>query len=104
MSENGRYALTTPEETALTLAAKIRRLRLQRKWRQATLAARAGVSLASLRRFERTGLVSLKHLLRLAFALGRLDDFAQLLVPPPAGSIHELEEQTEKSEVLRGSR
>ena len=85
------YQLYTPEEVALRLAEHTRRLRLNLKWKQSTLAERAGVSLPTLRRFERTGLISLKHLLRLAFALGRVDDFWTLLEPSVAGSIKELE-------------
>jgi len=74
----------------LRLSEQVRHLRLNLKWKQSTLAERAGVSLPSLRRFERTGLISLKHLLRLAFALGRLDDFWPLLEPSAATSIKEM--------------
>ncbi|HDZ11497.1 MAG TPA: XRE family transcriptional regulator, partial [Bacteroidetes bacterium] len=80
------YQLETPEETARELAAKVRKVRLARKWKQSTLADRAGVSLASLRRFEQTGQISLKNLLLLAFALGRLDNFASLFQQSKAGS------------------
>lgn len=97
------YQLSTPEETALELADKIRQLRLARKWKQATLAEYSGVSLASLRRFERTGQSSLKNLLRLVFALGRLNDFEQLLQPVKAGSIAELEAITALRKPKRGS-
>ena len=85
------FQLYTPEEVSLRLAEHVKRLRLQHKWKQSTLAERAGVSLPTLRRFEQTGLISLKHLLRLAFALGRLDDFWNLLEPSVAGSIREME-------------
>ena len=85
------YQLYTPEEVSLRLAEHVRRLRLHNKWTQATLAKRAGVTLPTLRRFERTGLVSLKHLLRLSLALGRLDEFWTLLEPSAATSIKELE-------------
>jgi len=98
------YNLTTPEETARNLAEKARTLRLTRNWRQATLAERSGVTLASLQRFERTGQVSLKNLLKLAFALGRLADFEQPLQPPPAGSIAELEATTRPQKPKRGSK
>lgn len=90
------YALLTPEEVALQLAKKNQALRLARNWKQATLAERSGVTLASLRRFERTGQASLQNLLKLTFALGRLSDFESLLQPLSAGSIAELETQTRK--------
>ena len=98
------FVLATPEETARQLAEKAQALRLARNWKQATLAERSGVSLGSLQRFERTGLVSLQNLLKLAFALGRLDDFEQALEPPPAGSIAELEATANPHKPRRGAK
>jgi HTH-type transcriptional regulator / antitoxin HipB len=86
-----RFSLVTPEQVSKTLAARVRALRLARGWKQSTLAKRSGVSLASLRRFEESGKVSLQSLLDVAFALNRLDDFDSLLQPPSASSIAELE-------------
>ncbi|MDA8020192.1 MAG: helix-turn-helix transcriptional regulator [Thermoanaerobaculia bacterium] len=80
----------TPEEVSHNLAARLRRLRLDRGWKQTTLAQRSGVSLGSLRRFESSGAISLANLLKLAFALRRLDDFGDLLRPPPARTTEEL--------------
>jgi HTH-type transcriptional regulator / antitoxin HipB len=101
---NKEYSLLTPEETAQNLAGKMRELRLARNWKQVTLAERSGVTPASLRRFERTGLVSLQNLLKLAFALGRLDDFEQLLQQPDAASIAELEAADKRHKPKRGSK
>ena len=97
------YDLVVPEDVSAELAARVRNLRLMRKWKQSTLAARAGVSLASLRRFEQTGLVSLKNLLRLSFALGRLGDYDELLQPPAAESLAALEALVERPRRKRGS-
>ncbi|HEX3532211.1 MAG TPA: helix-turn-helix transcriptional regulator [Thermoanaerobaculia bacterium] len=85
------FSLQTPEQVSKTLAARVRALRLARGWKQSTLAERSGVSLASLRRFEASGRASLQHLLALAFALNRLDDFDALLQPARAASLAELE-------------
>lgn len=85
------FTLQTPEQVEKTLASRIRALRLAQGWKQVTLAERSGVSLASLRRFEASGRISLQHLLRLAFALYRLDDFDTLLQAPRASSLAELE-------------
>jgi transcriptional regulator with XRE-family HTH domain len=101
---NYRLSLSTPEETAQQLASKTRVLRLARNWKQATLAERSGVTLASLRRFEHTGQVSLQNLLKLAFALGRLDDFEALFKAPVASSIAELEAATSQRQPKRGSK
>ena len=75
---------TPPEAVEQQLAERIRVLRLQRDWKQSTLATRAGVSLPTVRRYERTGRTTVRNLLRLCHALGRLDEFAELLQPPPA--------------------
>lgn len=87
------YALITPEKVALDLAARLKELRLGRGWKRSTLAERSGVSLGSLRRFEEKGEASLDNLLKLVFALGRLDDFERLLEPPIATTMAELEAQ-----------
>lgn len=97
------YQLVTSEEVAGTLASRMQQLRLQRAWKQSSLARRSGISLASLRRFEQTGQISMKGLLRLSFALGRLSDFDTLLVPPPASSIEELAKQSTKPCRKRGT-
>ncbi len=96
------YSLHTPEQISTDLAGRLRRLRLARGWRQATLAERSGVSLGSLRRFETSGRVSLQNLLKLAFALGRLDDFEALFKAPAAASIAELEAAESRPTRKRG--
>lgn len=85
------FSLQTPEQVGKSIAARLKILRLAKGWKQATLAERSGVSLASLRRFETSGQVSLQHLLALAFALNRLDDFDALFQAPRASSLAELE-------------
>ena len=83
--------LLMPGEMATQLASRMKTLRLGRKLTRDTLASRAGVTSASLKRFETTGKASLELVLKLAAALGRLDEFGKLLTPPPATSIKELE-------------
>ena len=95
-------SLVTPSEVARSLADRARALRLADRWARDTLANRAGVSSASLKRFERTGKGSLELLLKVAHALGRLDEFGRLLDPPPARSIAELERRAEAPPPRRG--
>lgn len=97
-----KYSLQTPEKVSAALAGRLKALRLARGWRQVTLAERSGVSLGSLRRFEASGRASLQNLLKLAFALGRLDDFDALFEPPPASSIAELEARERQPVRRRG--
>ena len=96
------FSLETPEQVSRKLATRVKALRLARGWKQITLAERSGVSLASLRRFEESGRVSLQSLLDLAFALNRLDDFDALLQPPPAASLAELEAAEKRPARKRG--
>ncbi len=96
------FSLATPEQVAKDLAGRAKALRLAQGWKQTTLAERSGVSLASLRRFEESGRISLQSLLALAFALHRLDDFAAVLKLPPASSIAELEKVEQRPVRKRG--
>jgi len=82
--------LETVQELANGVAARIRSIRLDNDLTQAGLAARSGVTLASLRRFETTGQIAFESLIRLTQALGRDGDIAALLAPPPMASLDEL--------------
>lgn len=96
------YSLHTPEEISQLLAARLKELRLVKRWKRCSLAERSGVTEASLKRFEQTGKVSMENFLKLVFALGRVDEMETLLKPPRARSIKELEQQ-EKETPRRGS-
>ena len=96
------YSRQTPEGTAEALAVRMRRIRLAKGWKQATLAERSGVTMASLRRFESSGKVSLQNLLKLAFALNRISDFDVIFEAPRAASMAELETGEAKPSRKRG--
>jgi transcriptional regulator with XRE-family HTH domain len=96
------FPLQTPEQVSRALADRVKALRLAKGWKQATLAERSGISLASLRRFETSGQAALQLLLDVAFALNRLDDFDALLQPPRASSIAELEAAEKQPTRRRG--
>ena len=85
------YGLLTQKEMVEILAVRLKELRLSNKWKRTTLADRSGVSVASLIRFEQSAQISLDNFLKLLFALGRLDEVNNLLLPPVAGSIDELD-------------
>lgn len=67
-----------PNEIAKDIALKEKSKRKKIKLTQVELSARAGVSLASLKRFEQTGEISFVSLLKLAAVLNELDDFEKL--------------------------
>jgi transcriptional regulator with XRE-family HTH domain len=87
----------TVDEVGAGIASRFKARRLAMNLTQRDLASRAGVSLASLKRFEREGLISLSSLLSLAMALGCLDDFERLAsesvssqVPPSLDALLEI--------------
>lgn len=96
-------ALRTPTAVARLLGERVVELRLTRNWKRETLAQRAGVSLPTLRRLETTGQASLASLLKVALALGCLEQFEQVLIPPPARSFTELDQRTVARRRKRGT-
>jgi transcriptional regulator with XRE-family HTH domain len=80
----------SPTDVSNGLAKRARRRRLDENLTQPGLAARAGVTVASLRRFERTGAVSLENLIRIALALGVASEFSQLFPPRETRSLDEI--------------
>ena len=83
-------SLLSPEEFGLELAGRARRRRLEADLSQAGLAKRAGITTSSLKRFERSGEVSLERLVRIAMALGATRGFEQLFAADDARSLDEL--------------
>ncbi|MCD8083958.1 MAG: helix-turn-helix domain-containing protein, partial [Clostridiales bacterium] len=57
---------------------------------QVRLSERSDVSLGSIKRFERTGEISLSSLVKIAFALGCEEDFDQLFARKEYRSIQEV--------------
>jgi transcriptional regulator with XRE-family HTH domain len=86
-----------PVETQLLLANRLKALRLVTGHKQTTLACLAGVSDSPLKRFVNTGKISLKSLLRLSHALGRLQEFGSLFEEPQAETLAELKAGSEKN-------
>ena len=68
----------TPADVQRDLAARFKARRLALNLTQQGLSERSGVSWGSLRRFERTGLIALEALLKLATVLDCLGDFDQI--------------------------
>lgn len=60
------------------VAGRFRNARRMAKISQMTMAERSGVSLGSIKRFERTGEISLSSLIKLALVLGYEEDFNDL--------------------------
>ena len=81
--------------TEINIAQKIVRLRKRKKITQKQLAARSGVSLGSLKRFEQSGEISLQSLTKIAIALDVENELEDLFNNVPFASIEEvINEQT----------
>ena len=65
-------SLITPAKAKTALAANMRERRLALNLTQAGLSQRSGVALATLRKFEQSGSVSLDNLLKLMLVVGGL--------------------------------
>jgi len=81
---------STPDEVALQMAARVKARRLELNLTQEGLAARAGIRFATYRRFEQTGEISLKGLLRIGFALNALAEFDTLFAQKQYRSLDEV--------------
>lgn len=72
--------IKTMREIIDALAARAKTRRLALNLTQAGLELRSGVSLGTIKLFERTGKISLESLVKITIALGVSDDFGLLFV------------------------
>ena len=61
--------MLSSEETTLAIAARLKSRRLAHQLTQQGLADRSGVALGTLKKFERSGQISMQSFVRLAIAL-----------------------------------
>ncbi|MBR1828879.1 MAG: helix-turn-helix transcriptional regulator [Atopobiaceae bacterium] len=80
----------TPDTIQAELAGRVRARRKELGYSQQELARRSGVSLGSLKRFEREHEVSLASLVKLSIALDCREDFDGLFSRKRYGSIAEV--------------
>lgn len=89
------FNVLSSNELAGQIAARVKARRLELNLTQEGLAARAGLKFATYRRFEHTGEISLKGLLRIGFALNALSEFDALFAQKQYQSLDDvLNEQT----------
>lgn len=74
----------------MQIAGRVKARRLELDLTQEGLALRAGLKFATYRRFEQTGEISLKGLLRIGFALNVLSDFDALFAQRQYQSLDEI--------------
>lgn len=84
------FKSATPQEINIEIANRIRAIRRRRKISQEKLSEQSGVSLGSVKRFERSGDISLLSLSKIAIALGIEKELQNLFVSVPFQSIEEI--------------
>lgn len=80
----------TPSDVALRLATKMKGIRKRKKITQKELAGRSNVSYATLRKFEKTGQISLESFIKLTMELGLIQEINNLFTEPVYSSIEEV--------------
>ena len=80
----------TPTEIGVLIAQRIRSVRRKRKLSQVKLSEKSGVSLGSVKRFERNGEISLISLTKIAIALNCEIELIKLFEDIPPESIQEI--------------
>lgn len=75
---NNLAFLKSPSAVQMDIAKRMVERRKSMKWTQEELSNRSGVSLGSLRRFERTGEISLSSLVKIAFVMNAVSDMENL--------------------------
>ena len=79
--------IQTPATVASLLARRARKRRIAAGLSREALAAKAGVSRDTVKRFEQTGQGTLESLLRIALALGTLGEWESLFAEPETGTL-----------------
>ena len=94
----------TPDEIMRSISQRVKERRLEKNFTQMTLASRAGLTLASYRRFETTGEISFRSLVMIALALDMTSEFETLFSTPTYQSIDQLLKLTNSPKRKRGAR
>lgn len=94
-------ALDTAPDLRETVRVAARDRRIALGITQVDLAARSGVPLGTLKRFERLGEVSLSALLAIAEALDALEGFHSLFPMPEARTLEDIELQSARPKRVR---
>ncbi|MDC6365664.1 MULTISPECIES: helix-turn-helix domain-containing protein [Flavobacteriaceae] len=99
-------SLITSKKAQNKVAQNIRALRLEKGYTQKGLSERSGVSYASLRKFEQTGIISLESFFKLAMVLGCLEKLIEATQPieNEFSSIDEVLDKKQEKKPKRGWR
>ena len=91
----------TPVTIAQSSASRAKQRRVALRLTQAEAAQKAGLSLATYRRFEQKGQITLTGLLQIAFALDCMSDFKALFATQSWATMDDMLKQTQQSQRVR---
>ena len=91
----------TPNSVAQRVASQAKRRRVAMRLTQVELAQKAGLPLASYRRFEQKGQITLSGLLQIAFALDCMNDFNALFASQSWATMDDMLHQTKPAQRVR---
>lgn len=94
--------LLSPHEVTKQLAKSAQVKRLALNLSQQSLSNRSGVSFGVIKKFERTGQISLESLVKIALVLGSLEEFTGLFKPIPPQNVTTLDELINEKKRKRG--
>jgi len=94
----------TPDGVLSDVASRVKARRLELNLTQKALAARAGLSFATYRRFESSGEISLRNLVQLALALDAVAGFEHLFAERQYETLDALLQSEKGRERKRGRR
>lgn len=92
----------SPDSLMSGIAQRVKQRRLEKEWTQKLMASKAGLTLASYRRFESSGEISLRSLVMLAFALDMTDEFETLFNSKTYQSIDDIIKAKQPKQRKRG--
>jgi transcriptional regulator with XRE-family HTH domain len=101
---DSEFILTTPDEVTRTLSGRLKKRRLEKGLTRAGLQTLTGVPKASIARFEITSKVSLESFVKIAMALGYVEELERLFSEPKFGTLEEMELIKKNADRKRGSR
>lgn len=90
MNTTFSFLRKTPGELQTLIAERIRMIRKRRKISQQKLSELSGVSLGSVKRFERSGEISFLSLIKIAIALDLNNELEHLFEDVPPLSMEEI--------------
>lgn len=93
-----------PGSIAKGIAERFRQRRIEQNLTQVSLAKKAGISLGSLKRFENSHEISLKHLLMIALVIDLADDFNVLFSKTSYSGIEDVVNESKNVTRKRASR